>query len=50
VDRSEPHGRDGILTRIHCINCGLERVSILADIEESAKRASDFRLKNGKAE
>ena len=43
VDKSEAHGDDGILLRIHCANCGLKRISIISDIQESAKKARESR-------
>ena len=43
VDRTEPSGQDGILSKIHCANCGLDRIFIVSNIEQSAKRASEYR-------
>jgi hypothetical protein len=43
VDRTEPSGQDAFLVKIHCANCGLERIFIVSNIEESAKRAAEYR-------
>ncbi len=43
VDKSETYGNDGILLRVHCKNCGLRRISIISDIQESTKRAREYR-------
>jgi hypothetical protein len=43
VDKTETHGQDGILSKIHCANCGLERIFIVSNIEDSTKRAKEFR-------
>lgn len=45
VDRAEEFGKDGILNKIHCRHCGLERMAILSQIKESETRASDYRRK-----
>ena len=45
VDKTERYGEDGFLTKIHCINCGLERLFITANIQESAKKAREIRRK-----
>jgi hypothetical protein len=46
VNRCESYGRDGILLSVHCVNCGLKKLSIISDIEESAKRAVEYRKRN----
>ncbi len=45
ADRIEPQGsgQDAILLKVHCRNCGLERISIISDILESAKKAEEYR-------
>ena len=40
VDRAEGYVHDAILTKIHCVNCGLQVISIHSDIRDSAKRAT----------
>jgi hypothetical protein len=45
ADRIEPQGseQDAILLKVHCKNCGLERISIISDIQDSAKKAEEYR-------
>lgn len=43
VEKAEPYGTDGFLTKIVCSKCGLERTAIVSNIEESAKRALENR-------
>ncbi len=38
LDDVGPFGTDGIITSIHCENCGLERKAIHSNIEESRKK------------
>lgn len=45
VDGAEEYGRNGILSRIHCKNCGLERMAIISEIAESEERAREYRRK-----
>ena len=39
VVKSESYGGDAIMFRLSCTKCGLVRLSIVSDIEDSAKRA-----------
>jgi hypothetical protein len=39
VEKAERYGEDGFLTRIECVRCGLKRIAIVSNIEESARRA-----------
>ena len=39
VVKSESYGGDAILFKLICTKCGLVRLSIVSDIEDSAKRA-----------
>ena len=45
-DNVEPFGNDGIITSIHCENCGLERKAIHSNITESAMRAMQNKERN----
>jgi hypothetical protein len=45
VSSSVPQGEDGILIKIYCKNCGLQRISIISDIKDSAERARVYREK-----
>jgi hypothetical protein len=47
VEKAEHYGTDGFLTKIVCIKCGLQRIAIVSNIEESAKRASENRREGG---
>jgi hypothetical protein len=38
VEESNPHG-DGFIVRMHCANCGLGRIFIIYNVEESAKKS-----------
>jgi len=44
-DKAEAYGTNGILTRVHCKNCGLQRIAVVTEIRESAKRAEEYRRK-----
>lgn len=43
VEKAERYGEDGFLTRIECVRCGLRRVAIVSNIEDSAKKATELR-------
>jgi hypothetical protein len=45
VEKAEPYGDDGFLTRIECARCGLKRTAIVSNIQESAKKARSLRGK-----
>jgi hypothetical protein len=38
IEKSEPFGTDSFLSKVVCSNCGLERTSIISNIEESSKK------------
>ena len=38
VDKNETYGEDGILARSHCSRCGLGRLMILHNLDESSKK------------
>lgn len=40
VDHAERFGNDAFLSKIHCVNCGLERMSIFSAVTEGAKTKS----------
>jgi hypothetical protein len=39
LERKEKFGEDGILFRARCNNCGLQRISIIDNLKESAGKA-----------
>jgi hypothetical protein len=43
IEKVEPQGDMNIIFQIHCKNCGLNRISIISDILDSAKRANEYR-------
>jgi hypothetical protein len=43
VENSIQHGRDGILLRIRCKNCGLRGVSMILGIKQSLEKARRYR-------
>ena len=43
VEKAERYGEDGFLTRIECVRCGLRRVAIVSNVEDSAKKARELR-------
>jgi hypothetical protein len=45
VDRSEIQGGDNIILQVHCNECGLREISIISDIQDSAKVAAENRQK-----
>jgi hypothetical protein len=48
VAKAESFGTDGFLTKIVCARCGLERTTVISDIEESAKKATRYRKRQKK--
>lgn len=45
VDKAEAYATNGILNKIHCENCGIERTAVVTEIRESEMRARVFRRK-----
>jgi hypothetical protein len=43
MDKVDPERHDQILAKIHCSKCGLERIFIVSNIQESAGKAAKIR-------